>query len=89
MEILNTWLADNGPLKRAGAAAGGVAVIALNKKFNLGLDAIDIGSMTTIIAAFLVQSGIKARADKAGAETAAAIATPPDAAAALGGKVAP
>lgn len=43
-------------LKRAGAALAGVAIIALNKKFGLGLGDVDIGAISSILLTYLLQS---------------------------------
>lgn len=80
---------DNPSLKRLAVAAAGSAAIALNKKLGLGLDATDVMTLGGIVIAFLAQSAVVQKAKLAGEQAAAAIVTPADAAALLGGKVAP
>ena len=84
---MEQFLTDNPSLKRLAVATAGSAAIALNKKLGLGLDATDIMALAGIVVAFLAQSAIVQKAKIAGAAAAAAVATPEDAAKALGGAV--
>ena len=83
-ELLN----NNPSLKRLGVTVAGSAAIALNKKFGLGLDATDIMTLGGIVVTYLAQSAVVQKARLAGEQASAAVVTPADAAAVLGGKVA-
>lgn len=65
-------------LLRAGASLGGVAIIALNKKFGLNLDMSDVIALSGVIVAYVGGSNWK-EAKLAGHEAAVKIATVPDA----------
>ncbi len=58
MEFLSNLL-DLNSLKRAGVGALTAAIIALNKKLGLQLDATDVISLTGLAVAYITQSAVK------------------------------
>lgn len=74
---------DNNPsLKRLVIMLGGVAVVAVNKKLGLDLGDLEIGSIATMVVAYLGQSAMK-EVSLAKVDAAAAVATKNQAAAEL------
>ncbi len=69
-------------LLRAGTTVGGMATIALNKKFGLGLDMTDVMALSALIVGYVSGSNWK-EAKMAGHEAAIKIATSADAATVL------
>lgn len=84
---METLLQNNPIVKRLLVAILTGAVIALNKKLGLGLEAVDIGALVSLAVVYIGQSGLKAAAEaKAKGQTAAdAIKTLSDADVALRG----
>lgn len=76
-------------VKRLGVAAASSAVIALNKRFGLGLGVEEIAALAGIAMTYLAQSAVVQKAKLAGEKAAAEIDSPAKAAEALGGKVVP
>lgn len=74
---------DNNPsLKRLVIMLGGVAVVAVNKKLGLDLGDLEIGSIATMVVAYLGQSALK-EVQLAKVDAAAAVNTKSAAAAEL------
>ena len=74
---------DNNPgLKRLVVMLGGVAVVAVNKKLGLNLGDLEVGSIATMVVAYLGQSALK-EVKLAKVDAAAAVVTKSQAAAEL------
>lgn len=74
---------DNNPgLKRLVVMLGGVAVVAVNKKLGLNLGDLEVGSIATMVVAYLGQSALK-EVQLAKVDAAAAVVTKSQAAAEL------
>lgn len=75
---------DNNPgLKRLLVTLAGAAIVALNKKLGLDLDALSIASISGMVVAYIGQSALK-EVQLAKVDAAAAVASKPQAAAELG-----
>jgi hypothetical protein len=59
-ELLSKLL--DGPLKRFAVFLVSAGIVALNKKLGLNLSEVEIASLASMTAAYLVQSGMKAAA---------------------------
>lgn len=75
---------DNNPgLKRLLVTLAGAAIVALNKKLGLDLDALSIASISGMVVAYIGQSALK-EVQLAKVDAAAAVTSKPQAAAELG-----
>ena len=79
----------NGPGKRIIASLIGVAAVALNNKFGLGISEAGQAEITALVIAFITQSKWGEVAHAKAEAAAAAVKSVDDAAAMLGGKVEP
>ncbi len=77
-----SFLDNNPSLKRLVIMLGGVAVVAVNKKLGLDLGDLEIGSIATMVVAYLGQSAMK-EVQLAKVDAAAAVSTKSQAAAEL------